>query len=542
MSEQIQETVDRLTNFIKQTYASADVSPGSVLSELLIKLAAVLQNEQYNLIESLSQAKAITQALDSGTDTYSPVIDMIASNYNTERSTGKFSTGKIKITVSLQGNYLIPSSMKFIQPGLGLIYTVSQTYRISTSPDLEAGELPLKKAGESYFFILPVVAEKVGSEYQVSSGSIFSALAPSSIPYFVKAEAYGNFTTGLPVDTDKQVIKKIKNTLGSRRLESPAGISNRLAEMLPTFQGLSICGANDPELTRAKDNIFGISTFGKADVYVRTAVGPEIKIEDISALKTGDGAWELNLNSDFCAGFYRVISILPKVEDIELSGALTITETTYGYRLFQDSRNNEIPKLIDARFTKYQTVKIKFSYIEGEDDPKTPVGSYADFTVSVSYQPYITEIQNLLLSDDERFACSDYLVKAALPCFVSLDLSLTRKSISDTYDSLNLNSLKRDIFNYINTIPFGEDLYVSKIIDICHNYGIARVNLPTVVRGNILCNDGTTIVLEGTDGLSIPTNIAKGVSKKTTLYFIDYLRESSGEGSHTVDSIGLNLL
>jgi hypothetical protein len=312
--------------------------------------------------------------------------------------------------------------------------------------------------------------------------------------------------------------------------------------MLPTFQTLSVCGANDPELTRAKDNIFGISTFGKADVYVRTAVGPEIKIDDVLAVKTAEGRWELDLNSDFCAGFYRVISILPKVDDILLSGALTVTETTYSYRLFQGGRNNEIPKLIDARFTKYQTAKIKFNYVEGEDDPKIPVGEKAEFTVSVSYQPYITEIQNLLLSDDERFACSDYLVKAPLPCFVSLDLSLTRKNSSDTYDSLNLNLLKRDIFNYINTIPFGEDLYVSKIIDICHNYGIARVNLPTVVRGNILCNDGTTIALEGNDGLSIPTNIAKGVSKKTTLYFIDYLRESSGEGGNIVDSIGLNLL
>jgi hypothetical protein len=542
MSEQIRETADRLTNFIKQNYASADVSPGSVLNELLIKLAAVIQNEQYNLIDSLSQAKSITQVLDSSSDSYSPIIDMIASNYNTERSAGKFSTGKLKITVSSYGNYLIPESIQFMQPGLGLVYNLTDTYRVSPTPDLQEGEIQLKKSGATSYFILPVVAEKVGSEYQISSGAVFNVVAPSSIAYFVRAEAYGNFTTGLPIDTDKQVIAKIKSTLGSRRLESPAGITNRLKEMLPTFQGLSVCGANDPELTRAKDNIFGISTFGKADVYVRTSVGPEIKIDEVPAVKVADGEWEMVLDSDFCSGFYRIVSILPKVDDIILSGALNVSETVYGYRLFQGARNNEIPKHIDARFTKYQTARIKFSFIESESQSIVEIGGTENFIVTASYQPYITEIQNLLLSDEERFACSDYLVKAVLPCFVALDLNLTRKNSFDTYESLSLNSLKSDIFNYINTIPFGEDLYTSKIIDICHNYDIARVNLPIRIEGNILCNDGTTITLEGADGLSIPTNIAKGVSKKTTLYFIDYFKQDTEKSGTVIDSIGLNLL
>jgi hypothetical protein len=543
MSEQIQQTVDRLTAFISQTYADADVSPGSVLSELLIKLSAVIQNEQYNFIASLNQSSSIKQALDSTTDTYSPAIDLIASNYNTDRSTGKYATGKLKITVSSRGNYLVSKSVMFIQPALGLRYKVDKTYRVSPTPDLNDGELQLKKSGETYFFILPVQAEKVGSEYQVSSGSIFNLLPPSTIAYFTRAEAYGNFTTGLPIDTDKEVVKKIKKTLGSRRLESPAGIANRLSEIYPTFQTLSVCGANDPELTRAKDNIFGISTFGKADVYVRTSVGPEVKVARLEAVKTAESSWELTLDSDFSGGFYRVISILPASDSVLLSGALNITETVYSYRQFQGARNNEIPKLIDARFSKYQTARIKFNYVEDlEVAEATPVGGRADFEVAVSCQPYITEIQDLLLSDSERFACADYLVRAALPCFISLEIGLVRKRTSDTYESLNLNSLKQDIFNYINTIPFGEDLYASKIVDICHNYDISRVNLPLSIQGNILCNDGTTIAVSGSDLLTIPTNIPKGVSKKTTLYFIDYFRESAGEGGNVVDSIGLKLI
>ena len=144
--------------------------------------------------------------------------------------------------------------------------------------------------------------------------------------------------------------------------------------------------------------------------------------------------------------------------------------------------------------------------------------------------------------DAERFACADYLVKAVLPCFVSLDLSIVKKHPTDTYDSLRLNKLKQDIFTYINTIPFGEDLYVSKIVDLCHNYDIARVDLPVVLKGDIFCNDGTLLTITDTDYLSIPTDIQKGVSKTTTLYFTDYYRYDQGSNLETVDNIGIKLV
>jgi len=542
MSEQLQETADRLTTFISQTFAAADTAPGSVISELVIKLAASLQNTQYNLITDLSQSKSISQVLGSSVDTYSSAIDLIASNYNTNRSSGKYSTGQLRITVTSNGDYTIPGTVRFIQPALGLTYKLTNTYRVTPSKNPTRGELTLRNNGNEYYFILPVVAEEVGMQYQVSSGASFALIHPSTIAYFVKAEAYGNFSTGLPVDTDKAVVKKIKKTLGSRRLESPAGITNRLSEQFDTFQALSVCGANDIELTRAKENIFGISTFGKADVYVRTSVGPELKTEELFATKIAADLWELKLDSDYCAGFYRVVSILPVIPDMSLSGALHITNTVFNYRQFSAQRNNEIPSLLDARFTKYQTATVKFNYTEDLSLPPTAIGDSSLFNVTVSYQPHIAEIQDLLLSDSERFACADYLVKAVLPCFVSLQIDLVRKKSSDTYDSLKLNNLKQDIFNYINTIPFGEDLYASKIVDLCHNYDIATVNLPITLDGNIFCNDGTTIALTSSDSLTIPTNIAKGISKKTTLFFIDYYREKLGEAANVIDSIGLNLL
>lgn len=545
MAEQIQETVDRLTAFISQNYADADVSPGSVLSELLIKLAAAVQNQQYNYIDSLSQGKAISQVLDNNEDTYLSTIDLIASNYNTARSEGKKVTGNIKVTVSSPNTYSFTEDLLFIQPALGLRYQVTDAFDIEENPDPARGELPIYSKNGEHYFIIPVVATEVGAEYQVSSGTTFSVVSPFFINNFVKAEAYGNFTSGAPVDTDKKLIAKFKRTLGSSRFESPAGIANRLKERYPSFQTLSVVGANDPEMLRSKQNLLGISTFGKADVYIRTTVGPEIKRAVVTGTKIQNGKWRLSLDNSFAAGFYRISSILPVVDEINISGTLLVTKSTYGYRQFINTRNNEINNALEARFTKYQTVEIEFTYNESPLMPIT-LGATSlptkQFEITAIYQPYIEEIQNWLLADDERFACADYLVKAVLPCFVSLEIPLVKKQPTDTYDSLMLNKLKQDIFTYINTVPFGEDLYASKIVDLCHNYDIARVDLPIVLKGDIFCNDGSIITITDTDYLSIPTDISKGVSKMTTLYFTDYYKFDQSDEIETVDNIGIKLV
>jgi hypothetical protein len=538
MSELIQDTASRITKFISENYSSADTAPGSVISELVIKLAASVQNEQYNKITTLSQGAAISQALSSTNDTYSPVVDLIASNYNTSRNKGTYSTGNIQVYVSYFGNYAVPTGLQFVQPTLGLTYNVTGLLRISPTPNTALGELQLYTEGEKYYFILPVIATQVGYNSQVSSGTTFS-LSPkgATITNFVSAQAYGNFTSALPEQTDKQLIASFKNTLGSTRFESPAGIQNRLSNLYPTFQTLSVCGANDIEMVRSKNNAMGISTFGMADVYIRNCVGAETYSASIVGKKTGDKTWVLKLDSSYCAGFYRVFSIIPDTPQLT-GGTFPITNVTYGYRSFESGINNAINSYRDARFTKYQTAEVTFTY---DESPGLAVGSNLNFIVSAYYQPNIGEIQDLVTSSSERLACADYLIKAALPCFVELDLTLAKANSNDTYTSLNINQLKQDLFTYINTIPFGETVHASKIVTICHNYNISRVELPISMTGNILCNDGSSLKVEGGDYLKIPTNISLGVSPKTTQFFINYYDTSVG-GTNVIDNIGITLI
>lgn len=550
MSETLNLTLERLVAFVNQNYTDVETGPGSVIHELLLKLAASIQNQQYNEITTLNQGNAITTALESLEDTYSPIIDKIASNYNTERSLGTIVTGKIKVTVDFEGNYnLLPTSAVFTQPSLGLNYLLKEEVRVTADPNLSAilNETRLYAENGFYYFIIDVVAENVGEEYQVSSGTVFSLTGDSFIESFVKAEAYGNFSSGKSPETDKKLIYKIKDNLGNSRFESAAGISKKFKETFSGIQTLSVCGAGDDEMFRSKQNVFGISTFGKADIYVRSSLGMEIKEitkEAVKVVEVADNIWELNiLNSDI-PGFYHIKSILPVSDSINLTGTLEILDIVYGADIYANQRNNEIYttlfksneglNYVEARFTKYQTAKITFRYDDSSTDK-------ALFKVQATYQPNILEMQDLLLSDNSRLACADYLVKAVTPCIVTLNIKLLKNRPTDTYESLNLQNLKKDIFSYVNSIPFGQELHASSLIDLCHNYNIKRVDLPIDMEGLILCPDGTNITIKDNDVLRIPKNLEKRITDKTTLYFIDYFRENAS-GITPSDSIGLNII
>jgi hypothetical protein len=353
---------------------------------------------------------------------------------------------------------------------------------------------------------------------------------------FVKAEAYGNFSSGIAPETDLQLVQKIKNNLGNSRFESAGGIYNNFRNSFSGFQSLSVCGANDAEMVRSKQNLLGISSFGKADVYVRSSVGPMTAMVKKTAHKVADNTWSLSLNNNDIPGFHTIKRIVPLSAN-SLGGTLLFAPPVFGYSFYVGQRKNEINSYIDARFTKYQTAAVTFTYAE---TPTLPVNSSMEFEVHATYQPNISEMQDMLLSDEYRLACADYLVKAVVPCEISLNINLVKKRATDTADSLNLQQLKKDIFTYVNTLQFGDELHASNIVNLCHNYDIKRVDLPITMTGTINCPDGSSITLTDTDVLTIPTKLEKGVTPKTTLYFIDYYRIENG-ATQPIDNIGLRL-
>jgi len=538
--EAISDTVTRLTTFVTNNFPTADITPGSVLNELLIKLGASLQNNQYNEVQTLSQGVSLAAAEASTTDTYNTTIDAIASNYGATRNLGVLSTGVIQVIISSnQSGVFVPVGTSFTQPALGLTYVTTASLQYSSSPTGTALQM-FTNNGVSYVLV-PVTASAVGSNYQVQNQAAFTLTSGSTLSGFVSASAYGNFTSGQSKETDQQLIARFKKTITPGSLVSPTAITSYLQQQLGNSNiVLSIAGAGDQEMVRSKDNIMGISTFGMADVYIRTTFGRETQTFTKQATKIASGQWLLSIANSDAPGFYIVTSILPTpVSGVQTqTGSLLVTNTTYGYSAYTGQRNNIVNSAAEARFSMYQTASITFNYTES---PAVAVGASASFDIVVSGQPGIQEAQQLFLNDSTRILNADYLVKGVVPCFVSLNIQLVRKHATDTLTSIGVSNLQQDIFNYVNTIPFGEALSASKLVSICHNYPIDRVDLPITMNGQILCLDSTTINLSGSDTLVIPTSVVpQGVSPKTVQFFIDYFVANST--TNTTNNIAISLV
>lgn len=536
MATTLNDVVSRMEAFVTESFPDVDISPGSVLSELLIKTAAQLHMEiTESDIDSLSNTKSVNSVLASPTDTYSDIVDGIASNFNVDRNPGLKVTGVIKVTVSENRAYFLEQGFGFQQPLLTFNYVTTQEYQIIEVGGVinAANQLPLVAENNLFYFLVPVEADATGTETVngkndtlVPNRTPFAVSTTASrIPTMVKAEAYGNFSGGQNKETDRELITRFKEGLSYKGLTSPLAMRSVFSTAFaPAFKTLSVVGANDAELLRAKNNLFGISTLGMTDTYVRTSNTVQTASVVLGGVKIDSTTWRITIpaywnNPIVPAGYYRIMTISPV--DQGYSGTYVIKDITYGYDKPIVGRSNAVSSAADARYTKYQTSVVNFECFEE--------AATKDFSVSFSYMPLISNMQDYVISDDNRIASADYLIKAIVPCHVTLSLRLYRK---DPLVDLPVVNIKRDIFNYINNLGIGEDLVVSNIIDICHNYKVKRVDLPVTVLGNIWVPSTTkdqSIAIKSDDVLTIPNYPSLGVSNKTTAFFTTYFDESGVE-------------
>lgn len=517
-----EELKTKLELLLKESNPNADFSPGSVLSELVGKLTAIAQLDLRNEVSELGASSTVKQALDAVEDTYNPIIDKLASNYDTYRNEGKKSVGRIKVFVSQNKTYFVPKGLTFTQPNLLFNYVTTKAYTVSGASN---SDLVLKAEGAAFYFIAPVEAVEAGLDNNVASGTKFTISNNDILPELVDAEAYGAFSSGQSRETDRELITRFKVGLATKNLISPFAINAVLKELYLGFKSAAVIGIRDPEMKRASKNIFGIATPGKADVYVRSSVALATAQVTLTGTRITSGPdtdrWKINITATAAPGFYRVLSIIASKGN--LIGTETFHRVTYGMDTSPYTHSNELAVAQDARFTRYQTCEVIFDHDSAADT--------ADFDVTMLTQPDLSAIQDLFIGGSSRIPCADYLVKAVVPCEVSVFLKLVKRPGAN---SIPVNNIKADIFSYINNIEIGEELDVSHIIDICHNYDIKRVELPAVVRGRIVVPYSTTdeyVNLTGTDSLVIEDNLAKGISKKNTAFFASYY---GGDGRETI--------
>jgi hypothetical protein len=275
-------------------------------------------------------------------------------------------------------------------------------------------------------------------------------------------------------------------------------------------------------MLRDQHTIFPISYGGRVDWYIRGQEPLQRLTKTVTAVcvAVGDNSstWQFSLDKDAAPGFYEVNKIRRQV-DANLNSGFEVVLDSRGNDLTGGGFIPDIATVAEGAYTAFQTATIRFV------DTVTPVAglvvnvSTASYVCDITKTPLIREIQDLVSSRDIRSYAADALVKAPVPCFVEVTLTINKTAGDADPD---ITGIKNAIVNVINQTDFCGRLDGSRIIDAVHNYLIDNLSVTDLdLFGRIRRPDGTLQYLRDPDSLIVEDQPAKMVTAKTVQFFAE---------------------
>ena len=157
----------------------------------------------------------------------------------------------------------------------------------------------------------------------------------------------------------------------------------------------------------------------------------------------------------------------------------------------------------------------------GATSGSEPYPASVDLRVDVYVAPNVDEIQTYLDADDVRNREADILARGVIPAFVELSIPIYRRSTAD----VDLDEMRTAITDYVNNKKLGEDLTLSQLSSILHQYDILKVGTgdpDLVMVANVRGADGTELQTSGSElRISDLANAGLQVSESTTSFVAD---------------------
>jgi len=520
--EAVAQAEETLASWLQTEYPSMDLTQGRVLRDLLIRPAAIFHVMNQTDVNRLRQSMSLLAIEQDPTLADDTIVDGIMSNYGIARDPGSKAAGQAVIVIpNLLTTYVAPGtvfaygSLNFVTAGPFVGVTT-----VDAVIDPAVQRLITLRRDRTYMFVVDVVAQGTGSEYWVRKDTAFDSVSPTPTG-LVTAYAYADFSAGTDAQTNEDLVNEVKNGVAAKVFSGRAQIEALLLKTLPAIAAISIIGFGDAEMVRDRHNIFAISTGGKADLYVRTQAVPQtvrlVKTAVLVDLPTK--TWQVTLARDDAPGFYDIDSILP-TDAPEGTGSLEIGSETRGLDLSapNDEFVPDIDSLTEGGFSRYQTDVVRFV------DPDTD-GSVAakDYAVYVRYMPNLVALQDLAVSRDNRNPQADYLVRAPVPGFCTMNITVRHLPSVEAPDG---DDIKLAVADRVNRLGFGlgkvsASVVFDAIYDIIgHGPSVMAVS-PLDMFCRIVKPAGGVIDLRSANELVAPFLPAEGVTSRTVAFYLD---------------------
>lgn len=500
-----------------------DVRRG-VFAELLAYYHAILDTQRQANIQDYWAARSLKAIEEDPTLADPDLVDDILSNFLVTRQEGSQATGEVTIVVSAKVPVSIGLGAAFQANGKVYLTPIPYTAKLDAAQVVSEGDRLLSKTpGGNWAFTIGVIAQEEGAESIVKKDTLVIPNVPP--PNYVTSYAAGDFINGTQAETNQEMLDRLQAGIAAPTLSSRGTMQAALrdVEEFSRVVHTSVVGFGDSEMTRDRHWIFPVSGGGRCDWYVRTqerllrtALTKTATLVEIQDDTTS--VWEVLITRDDAPGFYEFRNIRVADDEDVSEGGFTITSDIRDINLDGDGFRPDLANEIEAAYSRYATATLRF--IDTETDTTAAVlGDKADYSIEAVGQPLIAEIQDHVASHAIRHYGADCVVKAAVPAFLQLNLTIYKRAGEDDPD---LEAIRDDLCTEVNTIGFVGRLYASQLQDIIHNHLINDQTVSSVdMFARVLYPSQTVRYLRDEEKLEVPDDPEDFVSEKTVQFFVD---------------------
>jgi hypothetical protein len=270
-------------------------------------------------------------------------------------------------------------------------------------------------------------------------------------------------------------------------------------------------GVGSPLMQRDRGNLLGVSTGGKQDMWIRTSAYPRPQTLKLTGTVTNTVAKQvlLTLPPATASGVYRVTGIRPT----GFSG-LGGYPPAVTQQIAMVDGGPTMPRSVDGAFSAYAALSVVF--VDGDGVGVFTLDSQREYDVDVLWMPGITSVNDWAMNPAHRPIGTDTLVRAAVPCRVSVSAVVR---VPSSVQPPTAEALANAVSAEINKLPFGET-HLSAFV--AHRALVALLPsgdvINTRLRGTIHAPTGVDIALPTATELVIPNQPDQLVGPANTFF------------------------
>lgn len=529
----VSESLARQRQLLSEYNPDAKVI-GGVIDELLLRSSALLDTVHRQNFDRLKNSQSLQAIREDPTLVDDDVLDSLASNYGVTRAAAASATGQITIVISSSADTVIAAGAKFTGAnGRTYLSDLVYTARANGNDVIADNDRLISTLSDgTYAFTIDATAEETGEDGNIS---MFTSMVPETPPAnYLAAYASSDFTGGADAETTDELIDRLQVGMSNRSIDTRQSIEATIRDYdgLANIVALSVIGYGDPEQIRYH-TIFPVAIGSRIDGYLRTSGLVSTKTLTKTATlisKVGaEGTWQFSLTRDDAPGFYEISKVL-LTTDVATEDTFEITQDTRGYDVTvdtgEDATNStkivpDVTSALEAAYSRYQTGVIQFVDDRTDATSLTVNVSTKDYAVYVSYLEGIEDAQDAVSARAVRSLSGDCLIKAAVPCFVTLTVTVNRR-VDDP--ELDEDALKQAAVNAVNNVNFTGKLSASTVSAAVQNalvtQGATKSTVANVSIGSRLRKpNGSEVTGTTTTTLTIANDYANMVSARTVVFF-----------------------